>query len=275
MSNSPSSTHLLANNDQKESDIVGNNANYSATASNINYDNNSSPLNNVQNVDKGMTSTLLLAVFAAVSGTAFHFGYASGVMNSPQDFIQQFINETNHRRNNETKISDSTVTLIFSFAVSIFALGGMLGGLFGGFVTERLGRKGGMFYNNIVSFLACILMFMSKPFYSYELLIIGRFFLGLACGYGSSVAPTYINEVSPMNLRGTLGASFQLGVVLLLFVSQVISLKPILGSETTWHYALGLPIVLSVLQVILLCFVPESPKYLLIKKNNSVEAEKG
>ncbi|CAF4353352.1 unnamed protein product [Adineta steineri] len=112
MSNSPSATHLLANNDQKESDIVGNNANYSATASNINYDNNSSLPNNVQNVDKGMTSTLLLAVFAAVSGTAFHFGYASGVMNSPQDFIQQFINETNHRRNNETQISDSTVTLI-------------------------------------------------------------------------------------------------------------------------------------------------------------------
>ena len=38
---------------------------------------------------------------------------------------------------------------------------------------------------------------------------------------------------------------------------------------------LGLPIVLSVMQVILLFFVPESPKYLLLKKKNEIDAEKG
>lgn len=43
-------------------------------------------------------------------------------------------------------------------------------------------RKGGMFLNNIVSTLAYIFMFISKPVHSYEVLIIGRFFLGLACG---------------------------------------------------------------------------------------------
>jgi SP family facilitated glucose transporter-like MFS transporter 9 len=58
-------------------------------------------------------------------------------------------------------------------------------------------------------------------------------------GYGSSVAPTYINEVSPKHLRGTLGVVFQLGVVSFIFISQVITLYPILGSETKWHYALG------------------------------------
>ncbi|CAF4815035.1 unnamed protein product, partial [Rotaria socialis] len=81
----------------------------------------------------------------------------------------------------------------------------MIGGLFGGFITDRFGRKGGMLLNNIVSVLACVLMFISKPIYSYEALIVGRFFLGLSCGYGSSVAPTYINEVSPRNLRGAFG----------------------------------------------------------------------
>jgi hypothetical protein len=58
-------------------------------------------------------------------------------------------------------------------------------------------------------------------------------------GYGSSVAPTYINEVSPKDLRGTLGVVFQLGVVLFIFLSQVITLQPILGSADKWHYALG------------------------------------
>jgi SP family facilitated glucose transporter-like MFS transporter 9 len=64
-------------------------------------------------------------------------------------------------------------------------------------------------------------------------------FYNLSIGYGSSVAPTYINEVSPRSLRGTLGASFQLGIVIILFISQVISLHPVLGSANTWHYAMG------------------------------------
>ncbi len=39
-----------------------------------------------------------------------------------------------------------------------------------------------MLVNNVISGLACILMFISKPIYSYEVLIIGRFLIGLACG---------------------------------------------------------------------------------------------
>jgi len=70
-------------------------------------------------------------------------------------------------------------------------------------------------------------------------LSINCFIFKFNTGYGSSVTPTYINEVSPISLRGTLGASFQLGIVLLLFVSQVISLDSVLGSANNWHYALG------------------------------------
>jgi MFS family permease len=132
-----------------------------------------------------------------------------------------------------------------------------------------------MFLNNIISSIACILMFISKPIHSYEALIVGRFLIGLSCGYGSSVGPMYINEVSPRHLRGTLGVAFQLGVVSFIFLSQLITLQPILGSEERWHYALGLPIVFSIMQVILLLLVPESPKYLLLKKDNSIGAEKG
>jgi hypothetical protein len=49
----------------------------------------------------------------------------------------------------------------------------------------------------------------------------------------------YINEVSPKSIRGTFGASFQLGIVIFVFFAQIISLNTILGSKTTWHYSLG------------------------------------
>ncbi|CAF3363018.1 unnamed protein product [Rotaria sp. Silwood1] len=241
MNNDPPLTNLLDNGNQDRSIKTNDDMNIQTSTSSSLYDNNP-PVENQPKHNTRITGTLLLAVLAAISGTSFHFGYASGV---------------------------------FSLAVSIFALGGMIGGLFGGIITNRLGRKGGMYLNNVISSIACICMFLSKPIYSYELLIIGRFLIGLACGYGSSVAPTYINEISPRNLRGTLGASFQLGIVGILFVSQAISLHSILGSEDKWHYALGLPIAFSIMQVILLFFVPESPKYLLIKRNNLIDADKG
>jgi SP family facilitated glucose transporter-like MFS transporter 1 len=267
------STHLVDDNNRQTAS--GHNDEVHFSTPNILHDNpSSSPVDSGQNPNEGVTRALLLAVFTAICGTAFHFGYASGILNSPQANIEAFINETNHRRNNNTKISDSTVTFIFSLAVSIFALGGMIGGLFGGLVTDRLGRKGGMLANNIVSITASLLMFLSKPTHSYELLLIGRFFIGLACGYGSSVAPMYINEVSPKNVRGTFGASFQLGIVIFVFFAQVISLNNILGSPTTWHYSLALPIVFSIMQIILFFIVPESPKYLLLKKNDEAGAEK-
>ncbi|CAF0825203.1 unnamed protein product [Rotaria sp. Silwood1] len=274
MNNDPPLTNLLDNGNQDRSIKTNDDMNIQTSTSSSLYDNNP-PVENQPKHNTRITGTLLLAVLAAISGTSFHFGYASGVLNAPQDVIEAFINETNHRRDKTANMSQSTITLIFSLAVSIFALGGMIGGLFGGIITNRLGRKGGMYLNNVISSIACICMFLSKPIYSYELLIIGRFLIGLACGYGSSVAPTYINEISPRNLRGTLGASFQLGIVGILFVSQAISLHSILGSEDKWHYALGLPIAFSIMQVILLFFVPESPKYLLIKRNNLIDADKG
>lgn len=53
------------------------------------------------------------------------------------------------------------------------------------------------------------------------------------------------------------------------------TLRTVLGSDDKWHYALGLPIVFSILQFLLLLIVPESPKYLLLKKSNINKAEQG
>ncbi len=79
-------------------------------------------------------------------------------------------------------------------------------------------------------------MAQSQNVHFREILLYFRIFIS---GYGSSVAPMYINEVSPKNIRGTFGASFQLGVTISVFFAQVISLNNILGSPTTWNYSLG------------------------------------
>ncbi len=52
-------------------------------------------------------------------------------------------------------------------------------------------------------------MGLSKVSNSYEMIIIGRFIIGLNCGLNSGLCPTYITEIAPIAIRGSIGTLFQ------------------------------------------------------------------
>ena len=72
--------------------------------------------------------------------------------------------------------------LLWATTVSIFAIGGMFGGLLGGWWAEYFGRKRGMLFNTVVGVVAGLLMGLSKVATSIEMIIIGRFVVGFNCG---------------------------------------------------------------------------------------------
>lgn len=115
-------------------------------------------------------------------------------------------------------------------------------------------------------------MSSSQLFRSIECLIIGRFFIGINCGLNTHLVPMYLSEIAPMNLRGALGTVSQLGVTIGLLLSQVLGLSNILGTSDGWPFLLGVAFVPAVLQLLLLPFCPESPRYLLITKGRTNEA---
>lgn len=57
---------------------------------------------------------------------------------------------------------------------------------------------------------------------SYELLVIGRFIIGVACGLFTGLVPLYITEIAPVNIRGGLGTLNQLAVTFGILSSQVL-----------------------------------------------------
>ncbi|XP_030078277.1 solute carrier family 2, facilitated glucose transporter member 1 [Microcaecilia unicolor] len=218
-----------------------------------------------------VTFQLILAVGVAVIGS-LQFGYNTGVINAPQKVIQKFYNETWIYRYEES-ISDSTLTTLWSLSVAIFSVGGMIGSFSVGLFVNRFGRRNSMLMVNILAFLAALLMGFSKLAYSFEMLIIGRFVIGLYCGLTTGFVPMYVGEVAPTALRGALGTLHQLGIVIGILIAQVFGLDSIMGNDSMWPYLLSFIVFPAVLQVVALPFCPESPRFLLINRNEENRAK--
>lgn len=78
-----------------------------------------------------------------------------------------------------------------------------------------------MLIANVLAFVAAALMGFSKMARSWEMLIAGRFVVGLYSGLSTGFVPMYVGEVSPTSLRGALGTLHQLGIVVGILIAQV------------------------------------------------------
>lgn len=212
--------------------------------------------------DKQVTFLLAFAVASAVLGM-FQFGYNTGVINAPQKVLEEFIANIYKARTGDW-ITEELRDLIWSLTVSVFAIGGMIGALLGGLVANWCGRKTSLIMNNAISVLGVTLMSSSQLMQSIECLIVGRFFVGLNCGVNTTLVPMYLSEISTVNIRGAIGGVSQLAVTIGLLVSQLLGLKEMLGTKDGWPMLFGFAFVPAILQLAMLPFCPESPRYLLI-----------
>lgn len=217
-----------------------------------------------------VTLQLMMAVGTAAIGS-LQFGYNTGVINAPQNIIEGFYNETWTDRFSES-IPQTTLTALWSLSVAIFSVGGMFGSFSVGLFVNRFGRKNSMLGANVLVFIAAAFMGFSKLASSFEMLIIGRFIVGLYSGLSTGFVPMYVEEISPTSLRGALGTLHQLGVVIGILMAQIFGIESILGNASLWPLLLGFTVLPAVLQCALLPLCPESPRYLLINCNEESKA---
>nr|ANV20786.1 solute carrier family 2 facilitated glucose transporter member 1 protein [Pteria penguin] len=217
-----------------------------------------------------ITAFLSLAVFSAILGS-LQFGYNTGVINAPEKKIKEFMNES-HIMRWEAPMSENALVSLYSLLVAIFAVGGMIGGLIAGWWAGTFGRKFGMLINNAFGFGAAALMFFSREARSYEMIICGRFLIGFNCGLYTGLTPLYLSEIGTADIRGALGTLHQLGVTVGILLSQILGFPEIFGNGRFWHVLLGLCVVPCAIQMLTMPFCPESPRYLLIKKDREQDA---
>ncbi|XP_031441870.1 solute carrier family 2, facilitated glucose transporter member 3a isoform X3 [Clupea harengus] len=221
---------------------------------------------------KQVTCYLLFSLGTAVIGS-LQFGYNTGVINAPEQKLRAFFNNTWMERYGEP-IEKGTCTFVWSLAVAIFSVGGMVGSFSVGVMANKFGRRKSMFIVNILALIGGGLMGLCTLCNSFEMVIAGRLVIGLFCGLFTSLTPMYVGELSPTPLRGAFGTLHQLGVVIGILVAQIFGLESLLGSDKLWPVLLSLTVLPAVVQCILLPFCPESPRFLLINLNEEEQARK-
>uniref|UniRef100_A0A8C5WYF0 Solute carrier family 2, facilitated glucose transporter member 5 n=1 Tax=Laticauda laticaudata TaxID=8630 RepID=A0A8C5WYF0_LATLA len=210
-------------------------------------------------ITRHLTFPLLAVTLLSSFGSSMLYGFNLAVVNSPTVHIKAFYNATWYRRYGQG-LTQGPLTLMYSLTVSIFALGGFVGSFPVGILVTQYGRNGTLIRSNFLVLLAGMLMGFSRYLGSPEMVILGRICL--------SVVPMYLGEIAPKNHRGFLGLVPSIFICLGVFSAQVLGLPELLGEDAYWPLFLSVVVVPAFLQLLLLNWFPESPRYLLIEKNN-------
>lgn len=232
----------------------------------------------------GSRAYLISIVMVAVLGGLL-FGYDTAVISGAEKGLQAFFKGA----------SDFEYTdFIHGFTSSSALIGCIIGSSLSGVFAGRLGRKRSLVFAGVCFFISAWgsmfpeswLLPAGRP--SWELLVVFNLYRvlgGIGVGMASAICPMYIGEVAPSNIRGMLVSWNQFAIIfgqlVVYFVNFIIlgsHANPIYDAAgaianmadaqwtvtTGWRYMFGSECVPAGLFTVLICFVPETPRYLVM-----------
>lgn len=201
-----------------------------------------------------MRNNSVLAWSMVVALGGFLFGFDTAVISGAEKSIQQFWG---------LSVFEHGLT------ISIALIGTVIGSLLGSKPSDRFGRKNTLYFVALAYLLSSIGTSLAD---NWSIFLAFRFLGGLGVGASSVTAPIYISEVSPADRRGRLVGLFQFNVVLGILVSYLSNYLISQGGETSWRWMLGVQAFPSLIFLILIRFIPESPRWLILKKGATERA---
>lgn len=202
-----------------------------------------------------MNRKVLLWSFVVALG-GFLFGFDTAVISGAEQAIQQYWHLS---------------VLEHGLTISIALIGTVIGAALGSIPSEAIGRKKTLIAIAAIYLLSSLGTSLATNWY---LFMICRFIGGVGVGASSVTAPIYISEVSPAKSRGRMVAMFQFMVVFGILISYLSNYLIGTEGEHSWRLMLGVQAVPSLAFLIALRFVPESPRWLILKKGNRLAALK-
>lgn len=165
------------------------------------------------------------------------------------------------------------------FVIASALIGCIIGGAAAGFVSKSLGRKNGLFIAAVAFFVSAIGAWKPEAFNFFGTLdvysfVVYRIIGGIGVGLASMISPMYIAEIAPANVRGKLVSFNQFAIIFGMLVIYFVNLMIARQGDEQWLITDGWRLMFlsgaipAGIFVILLFFVPETPRYLAMKGKN-------
>ncbi len=195
-------------------------------------------------------SILLSAIVASLAG--FLFGFDTIVISGADRPIQL--------------LWETSDLFHGTFIMSMALWGTVVGALFGGIPCDRFGRRKTLFWIGILYLVSALGSGLAPDPYIFSL---SRFIGGLGVGASSVAAPIYISEITPASSRGRLVASYQFNIVFGILIAYISNY--LIGEtfgDNSWRWMLGVEAIPAAIYSLLVLGVPESPRWLALRKND-------
>lgn len=220
-----------------------------------------------------MTNTYLAAITFTATLGGLLFGYDTAVISGAEKSVQAFLIN-----------SQGLGTLVHGLTISSALIGCIIGGAISGYFSSILGRKKSLMMAAALFFLSALgsaypeFLFFEKGKVSMGLLYMFNFYRiigGIGVGMASAIVPMYIGEISPAHIRGRLVSLNQFAIIFGMLVVYFVNWGIANGQTLEWMDNIGWrrmflsEAVPAGLFAILLFMVPESPRYLTLKRKDN------
>uniref|UniRef100_A0A8R1UCA4 Major facilitator superfamily (MFS) profile domain-containing protein n=1 Tax=Pristionchus pacificus TaxID=54126 RepID=A0A8R1UCA4_PRIPA len=216
----------------------------------------------IHSLDTKMTSTahsirLIAILFLLAVAVNWQYGFSSTYLNTPVDQFKEYLNESLGG-----DMSEGTYNLWWDLIQNIWFVGFFIGIFLNPVLNDRLGRRYGMMIANSFILIASIMQFLAVLLYIPILLIIGRAIASTFTAVAFQAVVLYLQESPPTHIRGTASFLSEISFALFTIEGTMLGTDELLGNNLPWLTASVIPI--CAFSVVILFFVPETSKFLLM-----------
>ena len=230
---------------------------------------------------KGIVSLCLVIIFALITSFLIRlFGKGKGGIISGALWVIGILVVYIFFLRGENVLTENLGNSIKGFTISSALVGCIIGGSMGGYISQSIGRKKGLILAALLFLISALGSAMPEKLNFMGLSTISSFIFyrvlgGIGVGLASMLSPMYIAEIAPARIRGKLVSWNQFAIIFGMLVVYFVNYGIAKGqaaewiNATGWRWMFGSETIPAGLFLILLFFVPESPRFLVLKNQEN------
>jgi len=193
-----------------------------------------------------MNKILLWSIIVALAG--FLFGFDTVVISGADQRLQE--------------LWGSSDAFHGSVVMAMALWGTVIGAMFGGIPTNKIGRKNTLIWIGILYTVSALGSSLVNDPYTFAFF---RFIGGLGVGASTVAAPAYVSEIAPAKDRGRLVGLYQFNIVLGILIAFLSNYLLRNIGENAWRWMIGVEAIPALIYTLMVFTVPKSPRWLLLQ----------